>query len=133
LNLYHFTPAHLLPGCLAEGLTRGAVPVDLSADGMAQLQLGYQWLTANPAWTQDWNVRQVVRYDRAACRITLAVPKSARGRLYRWVSICRALAPRTWEDLNAAGDPQNWYLYKGRVPPGWFRRVDRRPGDQGSA
>lgn len=124
--LYHYTAAHLLHGCLAEGLTRGCVPLELM-DGGGRILPGWQWLTTSPAWHQAWNVRHTITYDRAAFRLTIKVPTSARRYLYRWVRICKELAPASWRNLNSKGDPENWYLYRGRVRPSWVRRVDARP------
>jgi hypothetical protein len=126
LILYHFTPGHLLHGCLSEGLTRGCIPLEIRARGAALLP-GWQWLTTSPSWQQAWNVRETITYDRAAYRLAIKVPKSARRQLYRWVLVCEQIAPRSWRDLNSAGDPENWYVYRGRVRPSWVRRVDARP------
>lgn len=125
--LYHFTPAHLLHGCLSFGIIRGCIPFRLEDNGRLMVRPGYQWLTVNSSWQQSWNVRQAVRYDRAAFRIALKVPKSARRHLYRWIYVCKELAPHTWQELNGEYDPENWYVYQGRIRPIWIRRVDARP------
>jgi len=29
--------------------------------------------------------------------------------------------------MNAYGDPENWYLFYGRIRPSWIRAVDKKP------
>ena len=30
------------------------------------------------------------------------------------------------EAMNAYGDPENWFVFQGRIKPGWIRRVEQK-------
>lgn len=123
MRLYHFTSRHHIRGCLHQGLRLGMVP--LSIDPPKVLG-GYQWLTSNPDRAQSWNEGSSLPYDRTAYRLTVRVPDSERHRLYEWLSVGPLLVPPPMlADLNAYGDPDNWWLFDGFVPPGWLEDVQR--------
>ena len=127
MKLYHFAAAHMLNGIQAEGLTRGSIPRFDAHGKPVVLCLGWQWLTDNPAWEQSWNTRTFVPYSRTAYRIEVRVPKSAHTRLKRWLDICGGFGPWTADILNNGYTPEEWFVFCGRIPPAWFRRVERNP------
>ncbi len=127
MKLYHFAAAHMLDGIRAEGLTRGCIPRFGSEGKSVAMRLGWQWLTTNPAWEQSWNTCVMVPYSRTAYRIEVCIPKSARARLNRWLGICDEYGPWTVDILNVGYTPEEWFVFDGRIPPAWFRSVERNP------
>ena len=131
-KLYHFTPEHMVRGCLQDGLTRGCIPLSIDPPEFA---MGYQWLTSNKAFQQSWCQYSSLPYDRSAFRITIKIPKSEKkaGRLVKWMDYCRQnLSNEKLQSaasvLNSYGDPENWYLFHGTVKKEWFVKVSRNPG-----
>jgi hypothetical protein len=123
VRLYHFTAEHLLDRIKREGLTMGGVVVSLFPP---KIKNGYRWLTLNPEFSQSWNAQFLVKYDRAAIRIEIEVPLTS-PRLMKWVPRGRELTTiQTYEDLNRFGDPENWFVWKGDIPPTWFVGVATR-------
>lgn len=119
MRLYHFTALHLAPHCLAKGLTLGKIPE--IKDGKPGIIPGYQWLTANGNFVQAWEAYSSLPYRRNAVRIELKIPKAHRDKLLRWIEFGRRF--KISAILNSFGDPENWYVYHGRIPTGWFRKV----------
>jgi hypothetical protein len=87
-----------------------------------------QWLTANPSFEQSWNGRVLVKYDRAAYRLTISIPKDSRGQLFPFVPVYRqALGVRMIPDFDADEDCKNWFVFIGKVKAGWIRDIAKRP------
>ena len=127
MKLWHFTSPHHVEGCRRYGLRLGMVPVSLDPP---RLLRGYQWLTSNPDRAQSWTEGSTLPYDRTAFRLTIRIPRSHRGHVRRWTEVGPLLvAADTLATLNEFGDPENWWLYVGAVPPRWIERVvDMRGG-----
>lgn len=126
--LYHFTAARLIKRIKREGLTLGGV-LDRDSAGRLIARTGYIWLTTNDNfYAQDWNSMLIIPYDRAEFRITVRVPTTYEGRVINWLEYCASgnIAPDIAEHLNAIGDPHNWRLYRGVIPPAWFKAVNRK-------
>jgi hypothetical protein len=102
-----------------------------------------QWLTDDPDWRQAWATRARLKLDRTAWRVRVDVPPGATA-LVGWPEFVRrqGLAERwpAWladfegQTLDLEGgaygrvpDPARWWLYLGRVSPGWLRDWTRRP------
>lgn len=123
MKIYHFTAAHLLAGCLEEGLTKGKVPL-FDKSGKIRVATGWQWLTTNPDWQQEWQALSSLPYPRNAHRLTIRIPKFHARRLHDW----RRVVPGSMAAiLGAFGDPENWRLFHGRIKPAWISRVDNHP------
>lgn len=124
MKLYHFTSKHHIDGCIREGLTMGAVPISINPPLLID---GFQWLTRNKSPEQSWCAERIlVPYRRDEFRITLKIPKGERKEnLIPWLDFCKEYRMPLAKDLNGLGDPENWYLFRGRVSPGWFRGVER--------
>lgn len=125
--LYHYTAACLIGRIKREGVTLGGV-LDRSG-GRLILRTGYVWLTANPNFhDQAWNTRVTIPYDRAEYRITVEIPDAHERNVIQWLDYCASgRIPRDIaEDLNSIGDPENWRLYRGKIPVQWFHAVDRK-------
>lgn len=129
--LYHFTSERHIQRVRNEGITMGVVLTSLNPIAARQ---GIQWLTSNPDRLQSWK-REGSRlpYDRTAFRITVEIPLTDE-RLRRWLTAGPHLCDvDTVSVLNAFGDPENWWIYFGPIPPTWFRVIDdmRVAQDQG--
>lgn len=133
----HAPPSYRLldPLPLDEGQPPGTVAV-----------YGYtgQWLTDDPQWRQPWATRSTIPHDRTAYRARVGVPPGA-PLLVHWPAFVREqrleqrwplwLAdfegqPLDDDDGAASGlrpDPGRWWVYLGRVPPGWLSEWTRRP------
>ena len=128
MKLYHFTARHLLEGCKAKGLILGCVPW-IGASGKLELINGYQWLTTNPEYQQEWCNPEFsnLEYRRNAVRITVEIPLCFAKRVKQWLAFCKGNTLA--KDLNAFGDPQNWRLFKGAVSASWFTAIDFNPSE----
>jgi len=128
MKLYHFTPAHMLDGIMRDGLTLGAIPV-MDLNGYIKgVYDPCQWLTEDGDFNaQSWATQNIVKYDRTAYRLKIAIPKARRDKLRR-----------AWDFMVHQPDPMprlvtdwegsiNWFIFFGRVPPGWIREVDKKP------
>lgn len=123
MKLYHFTAAHLWPSIRREGITRGVLPT-LEQSGEIGITRGWQWLTENDSFEQSWcdSAHKSLPYDRNEVRITVCIPKAHRHTLMTWLEMATYL-PLTAAMLNSYGDPEHWFIFKGKIPPGWFRGV----------
>ncbi len=121
MKLFHFTSSQHAEGCRREGLTKGAIP--MMVEGKYGLSHGWQWLTSNPDFKQEWANPDfsTLPYDRTGVRFTIVIPKTARSNLYRWLDVSKS--PLIDPAMNAFGDPENWWVFKGRVKPAWIRKV----------
>jgi hypothetical protein len=122
--LYHFTSKHHIESCKREGLTLGLIP--FLSNGQIDAIDGHQWLTENLNYDQAWNSMLAVKYDRTEYRITINIPKKHHGSVLFWLDFCEE-NPGKFDYLNTYGDPWNWRLFVGRVKPGWFGKIDRKP------
>jgi hypothetical protein len=123
-RLYHFTAERFVPAIRREGLTRGYV---VANDQPLALLPGYRWLTTNPDWGQEWaEGTGRLPYKRNEVRLTVEVPETHRRNVLPWV-IVGPLMCRIYDVLSMYGDPENWRLYEGDVPPHWITAVDFNP------
>jgi hypothetical protein len=124
MRLYHFTAPEYLPMIKENGIVRGNVYTSPSEAFQAV------WLTADPSWTtQDWT--QASTHDKARFRITVDIPDSSR-KLWPWPKLAKQLgvSPEWYEiQINLRGDPEQWYVFLGVVPPEWFETIEERPAD----
>jgi hypothetical protein len=122
-TLYHFTARRFVSGIRKDGLTRGMVPVSLSPPRVVS---GYQWLTSNPDFAQEWaEGTGRLPYRRDEVRIAVDVPAVEQYRLtgrLGWTLLTPLAA-----DLCACGDPDHWYVFRGDVPPSWLRDITENP------
>lgn len=125
MRLYHFTAAHLLPSIRREGLTRGFFVRTAGSEVIYDTHR--IWLTSSPDWRQPWcDLRySSLPFDRTATRILLSIPEENKPALERWVDIAHSCPLAV--DLNAFCQPQDWWLYNGRIPPEWFEQIDLKP------
>lgn len=128
--LHHLTAAHCVRGIQKNGLTRGALPWSIDRDGNVYLRRGFQWLTANPSFHQQWCFLGALPFPKNAARITVAIPAQHLPRLIRWLDLVKRHNPDSAEELNrTGGDVENWYLYAGRIPPAWIIETARNLGE----
>lgn len=125
--LYHFTAARLVERIKREGITLGGV-LDI-VKGQTVIRRGHLWLTVNANfYDQEWNSMETILYDRAEFRITVEVPTAEAHKVINWVEFCNngGVHKEVSRTLNALGDPENWRLFKGAIPPAWFTAIDRK-------
>lgn len=122
MSLYHFTARRFVPAIMRDGLTLGSIPLSIAPP---RLLYGYQWLTLNPdASAQEWaEGTGRLPYSRTEARLKIKIPKPHRFLLMPWSDV-RHLTPLA-DGLSAFGDPWNWLVFKGRIPPAWIRDVSR--------
>lgn len=128
MRLYHFTAERFIGPIMAEGLTRGRVLRRVEPDGYSISMLrNKQWLTASDSWDQEC-LKGTGRlpYSRTEARLTIDIPPSHIDRVVKWLAVCKQMS-REWRELNRYGDPHNWWLYLGVMPPGFITRVDHNP------
>lgn len=134
MKLYHYTAVHHLhgglghpgPGILNVGLLPTVHPYIDLAGGMV-------WLTSSTDWSQTWSTRDVAvpgfgPCNRTETRVELAIPRASRSSLRPW-SEARHLVVTDGlrRDLESYGDPENWFVYAGRIPRGWIRHYGPVP------
>ena len=117
--LYHFTSDRHVNLCLTEGITRGVTYAGQSCTGLRFLR-PTQWLTCRGNFNQLWNVQASLPYDRTAHRLTVCIPQKYTENILPWVSHGPLLVPKTYSELSNCGDPENWFLYLGTIPPEWI-------------
>lgn len=124
MKLYHFTAERFVPSILRDGLTRGFVLLDFDTRTMSP---HYRWLTTNPAWDQEWaEGTGRLPYKRNEVRLTIDVPLNRIGQVHMW-TIAGPLLTAEYSTLSSLGDPDNWRLFRGNVPPQWIIESQRNP------
>jgi hypothetical protein len=126
--LYHFTPQHTLQGIMRTGLRLGVMPWNLT-NGKVGFQPGWQWLTRNHEFGQEWCARMNAKlpFRRDDFRITINVPKIAEGRVISWREIARVHSPASVEYIASFPEHPDWYVFRGPIPQPWFLAVDKNP------
>lgn len=118
MRLYHFTSPRHVRGCLQEGLRKGVI---LQSDNPPRFKSGWQWLTKNGGFIQEWAEVDSLPYDRTAYRLTIELPKIAHHKAKKWIDVCHRLtSPEMCRVLNGRGRPGDWYVFKGLVRPRWI-------------
>lgn len=101
-----------------------------AAKEVARLFPGFQWLTSSPDWNQPFALLGELPFAKNANRITICVPSEVTLGLFHWKTLCASQRPPAAEELNtAAVDWENWYVFNGRIPTGWFMEIARNPGN----
>ena len=128
--LYHFTSRHHLAKIMTEGITKGVLPLRMDKAGRVGFVRGWQWLTADPDWMQEWarpTPFSKLTYRRDEHRITVTIPEALRTRLMTWEDFARKYQPESAAWIETFKGTRHWRLFFGRIPPGWFLAVDRNP------
>lgn len=124
MKLYHFCAERFFPSIQKSGLTQGKIP--LITSGKFSFISNSQWLTTNPDFNQEWNAMFELKYDRTAVRITVKIPIEDK-KLVKWSELSKLPdLIETAAILNSYGDPENWWIYVGKVKPNWFREIKRK-------
>lgn len=126
MKLYHFTADLLLESIKAEGLTRGSFPLQINGD--LKLLPDCQWLTRNKTFDQLWHDPEFtqLKYDRRENRIAIKIPKNEYENLWNWEQVKIGFGHLFLRDFDYHDDCQNWYIFLGRIKPGWFRGITRK-------
>lgn len=125
--LYHFTAKKFLDGIIREGLTKGMIPIFLNDGSLGGFKRG-NWLTKNPEFLQTWCDPKYssLPYDRSAVRLTFDLPLDfVDSQIHKWTSfaIKNGLSV-TASILGKFGDPDNWFIARGRVSPDFIKTID---------
>jgi hypothetical protein len=121
MKLYHFTAKCFLKGIEKDGLTRGCMLKSMSPPSFIP---NSQWLTSNPEFEQSWlNPNSTLPYKRNEVRLTIEIPDHAEANAKPW-SQMKFLVPEVAQDLSQFGDPENWWIYSGNIPPQWIATID---------
>lgn len=130
IKLYHFTSGQHMALIHLSGITKGVIPWSMDGEGKVGMVAGWQWLTQNPDWQQDWARRtplSKLTFRRDEWRITVEIPEAQVRRLISWREMDRTRRPQSADYINAFKDAPLWHLFKGEIPPAWFAAVDRNP------
>lgn len=120
-TFYHFTAQCFLKRIQKDGLTKGQM---LKSTNPPSFIPNSQWLTVNPTFEQLWlNENSVLPYKRNEVRLTLEIPDHAIGNAKPWTQMM-FLVPDVAKELSAFGDPENWWIYQGNIPPIWIAGLD---------
>lgn len=119
MNLYHFCAAYSMRNIMQEGITEGMTPIligeELTIDHPAQ------WLTLEPdARKQRWNTKQLITIDRTAYRLTVRIPESYKKKLLKASEYIKEFPEENWGLVFDWEGSENWYVYRGRIPPHWI-------------
>jgi len=117
--LYHFTPSWMLDSIKKTGIREGRVIVQ---ERPPKFKAGHQWLTVNPDFNQSWDALSTLPYDRTENRIEVKIPRIQN--LFKWSLFGKKIAgEEMFNVLSAYGDPENWYIYRGIISPGYFVEI----------
>ena len=149
MKLYHYTHEDALPSILAEGLTKGDVPLSpkqgtnavwfttsISPDGHGILKGGSFVVDEKEALIYGVPAGTVVHYaDKQKIRIQVGFQTSKTPGLYKWLDFAKAAKiDRSWLKTlhKVAGDdpkPNTWWLWFAPMPPEYFQAVEVRSPD----
>jgi hypothetical protein len=92
---------------------------------------GWQWLTKNPNFGMEWARPSPFSgrlYQTDEIRIEIEIPEiEEKLKLVHWVTMRNARNPQSREFLDTFPDHREWYLFKGEIPPAWFRGFENNP------
>lgn len=126
MTFYHFTARRFVDSIKRMGLTRGKLLKNYSP---IEITDGYQWITTNSDWNQEWAVGTgMLPYKRNEVRLTIKIPKTSLSDCIPW-SRLRFLIPNTADILGSRGDPENWWVFDGRIKPSWIVKFDEVKND----
>jgi hypothetical protein len=127
MKVYHFTNKKMLESILANGLTKGTIPVLES--NKAILVGPFQWLTSNKEFDQQsWAKQILLPYSRTEVRVQITVPKHHRGKLIRarWggkYDLPNNIADALYKLTKDWEGSEDWFVFNGIIPPGWIREI----------
>ena len=125
MKLYHFTARRFAGPIRRDGLHRGHVAVSLEP---VYLLGNYQWLTRRKSWQQEWAEGSGnLPYRTDEVRLTVDIPKGHEAKVLprdRWEGL---MTEETARVLTAFGDPDNWVVFHGVIPPTWIVKAESNP------
>lgn len=129
MKLYHFTASRFVEEIKKDGLTLGQMPIFTKTKTI--LMGPCQWLTSDGRFDrQNWATRQLIDYDRTDVRLTVTIPKTARDKLCRAYDLLPHLPEEGRRIITDWEGSENWYLFFGRIPPGWIREIVEKPKEK---
>lgn len=122
MELYHFTAERFVSPILKQGITRGVMVKTFKP---LTFLFNKQWLTKNPYFKQDWAIGSgILPYKRNEVRLTVKIPFENYDLCKPWTQM-QFLTPDVAKQLSAYGDPENWWIYQGEIPPKWIVKVTK--------
>lgn len=122
IKLYHFCAAQDVESIKRQGLTLGMCPV--VTDYGIKFIKKCQWLTKdmNPA-AQSWATSHGLNYSRTAYRLTVVIPKKHVRNLIVSTEFVKELPKEAQEVVNGWPGSEEWYIYRGTIPPKWIKEI----------
>lgn len=126
--LYHFTSRLHWKLIRREGLTKGGIPNDFGAGQMGMIY-GFQWLTADPDWSQDWETQSGLRlpYRRTELRLEVTIPRAFAPKLVAWPEFAVRANPSCREAFSRFASSRHWFVFIGPIPRDWILAHSRNP------
>lgn len=125
MRLYHFTAKRFLASIQKQGLTKGVMVKSIAPPTFI---FNKQWLTKNPSFDQSWSIGTGrLPYKRNEARLTVEIPTEALQNCKPWAQM-QFLTPLVAKELSAFGDPENWFIYQGKIDPSWIKKIDFNDG-----
>lgn len=94
------------------------------------LERGWQWLTSDPDWSQDWDIPglgSALPYRRTDWRLAVDIPAIYADRCVPWPTWELRRRPPSSEYLSRFRSSIHWYVFHGPIPPAWVIAWDRNP------
>lgn len=121
VKFYHFTAKRFVDSIMKEGITRGMMVKSINP---VRLIPNKQWITVNPEFEQEWaRGTGKLPYQRNEARLTIEIPLDQISHCKPWTQM-KFLVPLVAEDLSRFGDPENWHIFQGEIPPTWITQID---------
>ena len=124
MRIYHFCSARHVKSIMRQGIRIGGVYVPKPGDAKSvEIYCGYQWLTLDPEKkNRSWATRQLIKYDRAAYRLTVELPDDSV--LFDRDGL-EAEIPGSGVLFDGWPGSENWRVYHGWILPEWIVACDR--------
>lgn len=150
-RFYHFLSERNLILAKEAGITEGVLPLQVIPDmrdlkkNTFRYMRAVQWLTKVPEFIPmdaDFGPPRTSKLPgrKSEYRITVDIPGGYRMNIERWTVLAPRLKKvdesrggiRLHESLEAEinldlGNPADWWLFGGTIPPTWFRDIKKNP------
>lgn len=127
MRLWHFTANRFAGPIRTNGLTRGGL---LLRERPPTIDTSYRWLTVNPDWNQSWAEGSGrLPYKTNEVRLGIDVPAEHEHSILVWKEVGPILSS-AYGLLSMFGDPENWRLFRGNLPPSWIVESENNPAYQ---
>lgn len=130
--LSHFTSRYSINKIKAGGIKLCRVPWKINEhNGKVDMMGGLQWLTLDNDWDQqDWSVPGLLAefpIRKTDYRVTVAIPSLASHNCIPWALFAQKHGLPVDEYFQTFPSRKWWYVYIGKIPPGWIVESVRNP------